>query len=76
MDAIYGLCMGGDCPPKILYYESSGLDNKYGFVNKLSTVYDRIEARAFISYKSFLTRRLNKTGVNLDPGVYFLLATR
>ena len=40
------------------------------------TVYDRIEARAFISYKSFLTRRLNKTGVNLDPGVYFLLATR
>ena len=40
------------------------------------TVYDRIEARAFISYKSFLTRRLNETGVNLDPGVYFLLATR
>ena len=38
------------------------------------TVY--IEVRAFISYKSFLTRRLNETGVNLDPGVYFLLATR
>ena len=34
MDAIYGLCMGGACPPKILYYESSSLDNKYGFVNK------------------------------------------
>ena len=40
------------------------------------TVYDRIEARAFISYKSFLTRRLNETGISLDPGVYFLLATR
>ena len=34
MDAIYGLCMGGACPPKILY---SSLDNKYGFVNKLSS---------------------------------------
>ena len=42
----------------------------------LHTVYDRIEARAFISYKSFLTRCLNETGINLDPGVYFLLATR
>ena len=41
-----------------------------------STVYDRIEAQAFISYKSFLTRHLNETGVNLDPGVYFLPATR
>ena len=40
------------------------------------TVYDHIEAQAFISYKSFLTRCLNETGVNLDPGVYFLLATR
>ena len=39
MDAIYGLCMGGACPPKFLYYESSSLDldNKYGFVNKLSS---------------------------------------
>ena len=37
MDAIYGLCMGGACPPNILYYESSSLDNKYGFVNKLSS---------------------------------------
>ena len=42
---------------------------------KIDTVYDCIEARAFISYKSFLTRCLNETGVNLDPGVYFLLAT-
>ena len=42
----------------------------------LGTVYDRIEARAFIPYKSFLTWRLNETGSNLDPGVYFLLATR
>ena len=40
------------------------------------TVYDRIEAQAFISYKSFLTQRLNETGLNLDPGIYFLLATR
>ena len=36
MDAIYGLCMGGACPPKFLHYESSSLDNKHGFVNKLS----------------------------------------
>ena len=34
MLAIYGLCMGGVCPPKILY---SSLDKKYGFVNKLSS---------------------------------------
>ena len=37
MDAIYGLYMGGACPPKFLYHESSSLDNKYGFVNKLSS---------------------------------------
>ena len=42
----------------------------------ICTVYDRIEARVFISYKSFLAQRLNETGVNLDPGVYFLLASR
>ena len=49
-------------------------DPSYNFSNTY-TVYDCIEAQAFISYKSFLTRRLNETGVNLDPGVYFLLAT-
>ena len=30
----YGLCMGGACPPKFLYYESSCLDDKYGFVKE------------------------------------------
>ena len=29
--------MGKACQQKILYYESSSLDNKYGFVNKLSS---------------------------------------
>ena len=44
-------------------------------ISQSVTIYDRIEARAFISYKSFLTQRLNETGINLDPGIYFLLAT-
>ena len=48
----------------------------YIYIYIIHTVYDRIEAWAFISYKSFLTRRLNETGINLAPGVYFLLATR
>ena len=57
------------------FYWVGSLDEKWTFLF-LCTVYDRIEARAFISYKSFLTRRLNETGVNLDSGIYFLLVTR
>ena len=37
------------------------------------TVFIRIEARASIFYEWFLTRRLNESGVYLNPGIKFLL---
>ena len=39
------------------------------------TVFIRIEARASIFYIWFLTRRLNESGVYLNPGVNFRLFT-
>ena len=49
MDAIYGLCMGGACPPKFLYYESSNLDNKHDFVNKLSNYIQILEENVIVT---------------------------
>ena len=48
MDTIYGLCMGGACPPKFLYYENSSLDNKHGFVNKLSNYIQILEENVIV----------------------------
>ena len=39
------------------------------------TVFIRIEARASIFYKWFLTRRLNESSIYLNPGINFLLFT-
>ena len=41
----------------------------------LITVFIRIDARASIFYKWFLTQGLNESGVYLNPGVNFLLFT-
>ena len=58
--------------------------NEYSFCTKrfwevlshyLYTVFICIEAQASIIYKSFSTRRLNESGVYLNPGINFLLFT-
>ena len=51
----------------IVGFNKVSLEFKYVFI--------RIEAQASISYKWFLTQRVNESGVCSNPHVYFLLFT-
>ena len=66
---IHWFCPDAGQRPVHVWFDS--VQNVY-----VRTVFIRIEARASIFYKRFLTRRLNESGIYFNPNVNFLLFDR